>query len=302
MPKKHFKYLMIEPTNVCNLRCPVCPRGNSFYENNQGFMSFQNFKKIVRPVKDLIENVNLWGFGEPFLAPDIMRMIDYAGENNIFVTIHTNANALNKKIMDRFRKNYHVKISFSIDGLTQKTYGYYRRGGNLKRVLDNLSYLVEIKKKYNLYRTEIVWQFLINRKNEHEVPGVKEAAKKIGVDRLRLKTIGASKKYKEFIPINKKYQREKDDKIKVKKCNFIDPGIPTVLWNGDVVACCQDYFRSHVMGNALEENLLNIWNNDKYRKFRENYFKGTSEMCNKQCKMKAQSRIYVNEKNFILHS
>ena len=80
MPKKHFKYLMIEPTNVCNLRCPVCPRGNSFYENNQGFMSFQNFKKIVRPVKDLIENVNLWGFGEPFLASDIAKMINYLGK------------------------------------------------------------------------------------------------------------------------------------------------------------------------------------------------------------------------------
>ena len=298
MPKKHFKYLMIEPTNVCNLRCPVCPRGNSFYENNQGFMSFQNFKKIVRPVKDLIENVNLWGFGEPFLAPDIMRMIDYAGENNIFVTIHTNANALNKKIMDRFRKNYRARISFSIDGLTQKTYGYYRRGGNLKRVLDNLSYLVEIKKKYNLYRTEIVWQFLINNRNEREVPYVKEAAKKIGVDRLRLKTINASKKYKEFIPKNEKYQREKDDKIKVKKCNFIDPGIPTVLWNGDVVVCCQDYKKDNIMGNVFKENLSDIWDSDRYQKFRKDYKEGINDFCNTKCKFTKKSKIYLKEFNF----
>jgi len=298
MPKKHFKYLMIEPTNVCNLRCPVCPRGNSFYENNQGFMSFQNFKKIVRPVKDLIENVNLWGFGEPFLAPDIMRMIDYAGENNIFVTIHTNANALNKKIMDRFRKNYRARISFSIDGLTQKTYGYYRRGGNLKKVLDNLSYLVGIKKKYNLYRTEIVWQFLINNRNEREVPYVKEAAKKIGVDRLRLKTINASKKYKEFIPKNEKYQREKDDKIKVKKCNFIDPGIPTVLWNGDVVVCCQDYKKDNIMGNVFKENLSDIWDSDRYQKFRKDYKEGINDFCNTKCKFTKKSKIYLKEFNF----
>jgi len=298
MPKKHFKYLMIEPTNVCNLRCPVCPRGNSFYENNQGFMSFQNFKKIVRPVKDLIENVNLWGFGEPFLAPDIMRMIDYAGENNIFVTIHTNANALNKKIMDRFRKNYRARISFSIDGLTQKTYGYYRRGGNLKKVLDNLSYLVGIKKKYNLYRTEIVWQFLINNRNEREVPYVKEAAKKIGVDRLRLKTINASKKYKEFIPKNEKYQREKDDKIKAKKCGFIDPGIPTVLWNGDVVVCCQDYKKDNIMGNVFKENLSDIWDSDRYQKFRKDYKEGINDFCNTKCKFTKKSKIYLKEFNF----
>jgi len=298
MPKKHFKYLMIEPTNVCNLRCPVCPRGNSFYENNQGFMSFQNFKKIVRPVKDLIENVNLWGFGEPFLAPDIMRMIDYAGENNIFVTIHTNANALNKKIMDRFRKNYRARISFSIDGLTQKTYGYYRRGGNPKKVLDNLSYLVGIKKKYNLYRTEIVWQFLINNRNEREVPYVKEAAKKIGVDRLRLKTINASKKYKEFIPKNEKYQREKDDKIKAKKCGFIDPGIPTVLWNGDVVVCCQDYKKDNIMGNVFKENLSDIWDSDRYQKFRKDYKEGINDFCNTKCKFTKKSKIYLKEFNF----
>ncbi|PIP15126.1 hypothetical protein COX47_01380, partial [Candidatus Roizmanbacteria bacterium CG23_combo_of_CG06-09_8_20_14_all_35_49] len=260
--------------------------------------SFQNFKKIVRPVKDLIENVNLWGFGEPFLAPDIMRMIDYAGENNIFVTIHTNANALNKKIMDRFRKNYRARISFSIDGLTQKTYGYYRRGGNLKKVLDNLSYLVGIKKKYNLYRTEIVWQFLINNRNEREVPYVKEAAKKIGVDRLRLKTINASKKYKEFIPKNEKYQREKDDKIKAKKCGFIDPGIPTVLWNGDVVVCCQDYKKDNIMGNVFKENLSDIWDSDRYQKFRKDYKEGINDFCNTKCKFTKKSKIYLKEFNF----
>jgi len=303
--EKYFKYLMIEPTNVCNLQCPICPSGNSFLKNNpkveQGFMNFQHFKKIIRPVRDWVKGVNLWGFGEPFLAPDIVKMINYLGKHKIVVTVHTNGTLLNKKIANQLRDNYRRLISFSIDGLTQKTYAYYRRGGNLKKVLDNLSYLIRIKKKYNLYKTEIIWQFLINSGNEHEVPYVEEVAKKIGVDRLRLKTIGASKKNEEFIPQNKRYQRKKDNKIERKECEFINPGMPTILWNGDVVVCCQDYFKDYVMGNAIKENLLDIWDGYKYRKFRESYFKRKNEICNKQCKINSSliflKEIYFNRTN-----
>jgi len=302
MKQKYFKSLMIEPTNICNLNCPVCPTGNAYYDDQlKGKMNFQQFKKIIDLTKDFLEYINLWGFGEPFLAPSIIRMINYAGKNNIMINIHTNGNILNKKMMDNFKKNCKMNITFSIDGLTQKTYSYYRRGGNLKKAMDNLSYLIDFKKKNNLDNLKIIWQFLVMRTNEHEIGKIKQVAKKIGVDKLRLKTIGINKKdqrYDKFIPRNKNYRRIKSKVVNLKSCVFINPGMPTILWNGDVVSCCHDYDKEYYMGNVFKEDLLDIWQGEKYKKFRDDYKKHHNDICNSKCKFTRKSKVYIKEFNF----
>ena len=296
---------MIEPTNVCNLRCPVCPTGCGDFDSVvKGSMSFQQFKAIIDQVKDFLKEVRLWGYGEPFLAPEIMKMINYLGENKIFIVIHTNGGALTKKTMDQFKKNYRMWISFSIDGLTQKTYDSYRVGGSLKKVLANLSYLVHLKQKYNLNNVRIIWQFLIMKTNEYEVLQAKDFAENIGVDALILKTIGMNKKhfrYNDFMPKNKTYWRQKQKDINFKICEFIDPGQPTVSWNGDVVPCCYDYFKKYIVGNVFKEDLLNIWNNSKYRKFRQNYEKRKNNMCITSCKFTKKSKVWIKEFNFSIN-
>lgn len=302
MAEKYFKSLMIEPTNLCNLHCPICPTGNGYYDNkSKGSMSFKQFKSIIDSVKDFLEHVNLWGFGEPFLATDIMEMIDYAGSNDILINIHTNGNVLNKKMMNQFKKNYRLNITFSIDGMTQKSYSYYRKGGNLKKVLSNLSYLVNLKEKYNLSNLQIIWQFLIMRTNEHEISDIYKLAKETKIDQLRLKTIGINKKYpryNNFIPRNKEYQRQGRKYINLKECFFINPGMPTISWNGDVVPCCHDYSKKYFIGNVFKENLLDIWNSKKYKKFRDDYKKGINNFCNTKCKFAKDSKIYIKEINF----
>jgi len=302
MEEKYFKSLMIEPTNICNLHCPVCPAGSGHYDNkSKGAMGFKQFKSIIDLTKDFLKHINLWGFGEPFLAPDIMQMIDYLEKNNIFINIHTNANTLTKKMMNQFKKNYKLNITFSIDGITQKTYIHYRKGGNLKKVLSNLSYLINLKKKYNLFNLQIIWQFLIMRTNEHEISDVCKLAKIMKVDKLRLKTIGINKKhfqYNNFITKNKNYQRKRNKNINLQKCFFIDPGMPTISWNGDVMPCCHDYSKKYFMGNVFKENLLNIWDNRKYKKFRDDYKKGINNFCNTKCKFTKDSKIYIKEINF----
>jgi len=299
MANKYFKSLMIEPTNICNLHCPVCPVGAGIDKREKGFMEFHQFKKIIDENRNFLECINLWNYGEPFLAPDIMKMINYTGENNITVTVHTNGTVLNKKILDKFKKNYKLRISFSIDGLTQKTYSYYRVGGNLKNVLNNLSYLANLKKKFNLFNLLIIWQFLVMKTNEHEIDKVFEAAKRIGVDRLRLKTIGINKehsRYNDFVPKNENYRRriKKENKnIDFSGCLFINPGMPTILLNGDVVPCCYDYFGEHV----FKKNLLDIWDSQEYRKFREDYKNGQNVFCNNRCNWN-KKLIYIKEFNF----
>ena len=42
-----------------------------------------------------------------------------------------------------------------------------------------------------------------------------------------------------------------------------------ILWNGDVILCCQDWKREYVLGNVRLLDLLDLWMGEPYRKIRE---------------------------------
>jgi radical SAM protein with 4Fe4S-binding SPASM domain len=52
----------------------------------------------------------------------------------------------------------------------------------------------------------------------------------------------------------------------------------TINWKGDVLLCCQDFYGEYVMGNVNADSLQTIWNNDKFRKYREKLSKGQRRM------------------------
>ena len=52
--KKIPHEIIIEPTNVCNLKCPVCPTTYGM-ERKNGFMEFNVFKSIIDDLKNLIK-------------------------------------------------------------------------------------------------------------------------------------------------------------------------------------------------------------------------------------------------------
>jgi radical SAM protein with 4Fe4S-binding SPASM domain len=49
---------------------------------------------------------------------------------------------------------------------------------------------------------------------------------------------------------------------------FIPRCVLVITLKGNVVACYEDYFQSHVMGNIMQQDILEIWNSEKYTHFR----------------------------------
>src|SRR3989344_921553 len=43
----------------------------------------------------------------------------------------------------------------------------------------------------------------------------------------------------------------------------------SILWNGDVVACCMNYDGKYILGNVKKESLKDIWNNEKTKLLRK---------------------------------
>jgi MoaA/NifB/PqqE/SkfB family radical SAM enzyme len=63
------RILMIEPTNECNLRCPLCPTGAGTLRRPKGFMALELYRSILAELDGALERLMLYNYGEPFLHP-----------------------------------------------------------------------------------------------------------------------------------------------------------------------------------------------------------------------------------------
>lgn len=295
--------IMIEPTNFCNLRCPLCPTGNGSLKSPRGYMSLENFKKIIDEIGDTLVHIALWNFGESMLNKDIYDMVEYAKKKKIFVRISTNGLFFGapedvESNLERLLSSGLDDFIFAIDGASQETYEKYRVGGDLNKIFNYVKKAVEIKKKINS-KTFIEIQMLIMKHNEHELDKMEKLAKELGVDKLTFKTVSfqvdksgkLKQEFEVFLPNNEAYSRYKkvEDQI-IRKELFPNECERTwystvINWDGNVTVCCFDPNREYEAGNIFKDGGFKaVWNNQKYINFRKTILKNkqTIPMC-KNC-------------------
>jgi radical SAM protein with 4Fe4S-binding SPASM domain len=60
----------------------------------------------------------------------------------------------------------------------------------------------------------------------------------------------------------------------------------TIKSNGELVECVEDFNNEIILGDAKTELLTDIWNGEKYNRFRLDHFDLTSGIkCTEQCDM-----------------
>lgn len=285
---------IIEPTNICNLRCPVCETGAGILKRKKGLMSFNNFKRIIDNIP-MLNNILLYFMGEPLLNKDIYKMIKYAHDNNIIISICTNGEFLNP---DKILESGLDEINFQIGGITQKTHSIYRINGRITRTIENIKKLIDKRNKLikngDKVKIKIILGFIVMKHNEHEINDAKKMSKNLGVDEINFiaPAIRNIKQGNKFMPKDKKYWFY--DRNSFKKGVLIPKVLPNnkcyYLWNamaifcnGDIVPCCRDAQGDYIMGNIFNDSLKSIWNNKKYRSFRKMVLNNQKEI--KLCKL-----------------
>lgn len=273
--------LSIEPTNRCNLKCPECPSGTGELTRPLGFMKFDLFKKIIDEVKNKTFYIQLFFQGEPFINKEIFSMINYAKDNNVYVSVSTNGLLINEKNVVDFLNAAPDKLIFSIDGLDEQTYQNYRVGGTFKKADEALRILSDAKNRLNLKKPFIELQFIVMKQNEHQIKEVLKYGKEAGADKVVLKTmqVNSYESAKYYLPENKKYSRYilNDRKIKLKKklknhC-FGLWRTSVVTWDGRIVPCCFDKDGEYEMAKMNGSSFNAIWKNENYMRFRKKIFK-----------------------------
>jgi radical SAM protein with 4Fe4S-binding SPASM domain len=267
-----------EPTTSCNLRCPECPSGLRAFSRPTGMLKKDFFSETIDQLSKELMYLLFYFQGEPYLNPDFLDMVHYASSKNIYTATSTNGHFLNDKNAKRTVESGLDRLIISIDGTSQETYEQYRVGGNLKKVLEGAANIIKWKKELNSIKPFVIFQFLVVRHNEHQIEEVKQLAKQMGVDQVRLKTAQVydyENDPNRLIPSNGKYSRYKKDKLG--KMVFRGNNAnhcwrlwhdPVITWDGAVVPCCFDKDAQHQMGNLREQSFKELWQNKNYRNFR----------------------------------
>ncbi len=293
--------IVIEPTNICNLRCPLCPSGNGTLTRPKGYMDYDLFCRIIDDVKDTAFMVVLWNQGESYLNKDFSRMIRYASDNRLFTLVSTNGNIdLN---VDEVIASGLDSMIVSLDGATQEIYNKYRVNGNLQKVMDNVKALAAAKKRTGKKNPLIRWQFLVMKHNEHEINEITKIAREIQVDNLEFKSIQVYSRedIEKFMPSDPKYRR-----YKIKGNDFsLKVGIPNrcrriwtnavINWNGDAAICCFDKDITFPIGNVRQTSINKIWKGKEIRKIRNRILKNRSSIaicrnCGESVKLRVKEK------------
>jgi radical SAM protein with 4Fe4S-binding SPASM domain len=284
-----YKKLKIEPTNICNLKCPLCPTNNAMTRKKEN-MSFETFKKIIDNFEDQeIKKINLWNFGEPLMNPSLFKMIDYAKKRDIQIIVSTNSTFLDKKIRKNILSSKLDAIIVCLDGFDKESHEKYRVNSNFEEIVTNIGLLVNERNKFNS-QLKIRLQVLLTKENEKNIEKIKNIVKELGVDELSLKDVSLgtftsdkNNLAKEWIPDKKDASRYKDSYLNIKrdeKCGWGNAN-GTILSNGDVTICCYDYNGDYKFTNVLRDNLKLFLQSDKMKEIREKISNREFDLCKK---------------------
>lgn len=276
--------VLIEPTNFCNLACPLCPTGAGTLERPKGAMSFENFCRIIDEIREYTTYLVVGGYGEPFLNKDLIRMLRYAVQAGLYVHLHSNTILINtpEKVEGLVGSGLHC-LTASIDGASQEVYEIYRVRGKLNEALDALRNVVAEKNKQQSSRPEIRWQVVVTKQNEHELEDIRRLAAEIGVDHFHAKTANMSltrphgtadiskQLLRRFFPKTgafRRYAVENGSSFR-NGCSWLYKST-VIFWNGDLTACCFDASGQNAMGNVFESGSLGaVWNGPAYQSLRQ---------------------------------
>ena len=272
--------LIIDPVNTCVLKCPLCPTGKGDNTRVKSSMKFEDFKKIIDEVGEYVYEIDLYNWGESLLNSDIWKMITYCKDKKIVVKISSNMNYWREDFAEQIVKSGLDTLIVSCDGTDQESYEKYRVGGSFEKVMHHVSLVADAKKKLGAKHPELVWQFIVMRQNEHQVPIAEKEYRQYGFDVLRLVPVRTDtgleifqsdeKKIegsKQWLPVNEKYSRfdykKKTKKYKPKSCIY-PWSITTINPNGSVSPCCACYPEKPDFGNVFDKGFKAVWNNENY--------------------------------------
>ena len=279
--------ISFEPTTACNLRCPECPSGLRSFTRETGNLREDFFRATIDDLATELIYLIFYFQGEPYINPRFLDMVKYASGKGLYTITSTNGHFLNDENAKKTIESGLDRLIISVDGTTQETYQNYRREGKLDTVLQGAKNIVKWKKAMNSATPHVIFQFLVVKPNEHQIPDIYRLAREIGIDEVKLKTaqVYDYEHGNDLIPDNDRYSRYRKNhngtySIKNELLNHCWKlwHACVITWDGLVVPCCFDKDALHRLGDLRATSFKDIWRGVAYRQFRTRILAGRDKI------------------------
>jgi radical SAM protein with 4Fe4S-binding SPASM domain len=265
---------IFEMSSSCNLKCPLCNTGglrNEFRHVERGAMKFSTFKAALDKLLPEIEHLTLYNWGEPFLNQDLFRCIEYATRREVTTQLSTNMMLLGIERAQKVIASGLTLMIVSCDGLTQETYGRYRAGASLEKLIAHVDELIALKRSLRSPLPRIRMQFIVFKHNEHEMDEFNRFWLTRGADdvdfiRMSFMSIPGEEiaRKQGWIPDDPDYQPFHPYGT-LKRCGYLYHHV-TINYNGDWYTCCFPSGETdYRIGNLVTDDFWEVWNGEYYR-------------------------------------
>lgn len=269
------KNVVIETIFGCNASCTMCPIDMPT-DRKKGIMSNDLFERIIdglAPYHEMIEQLDVFGVGEPLLVKDIAEKVEY-GKDKGFVNVGfaTNADLLSEEIAEKVFKAGLDTMMISIDGTTKEVHESIRRNVNFERIVHNVQMALAIRNRRD-YKTKFVMRFIRQAINRHQWEDFKRfwtplISKEKGdlVIGYDIHTWGGE------IDVEEKPQY---DPVPIDiPCHHVFDRL-IILSDGTIPVCCADMHQANIpIGNCSNGLPIEIYNNSVIWKIRETHLNG----------------------------
>lgn len=250
--------LNIGLTNRCNCKCTFCPISETKIPRVD--MPLETALRIISEVK-VDHHVSLALFGESTLYKDLGEVIKAVKRKGVESILYTNGIRVSGEVMADIINCGLDKIVFSLDATSREEYLKTKGVDAYDKVCSNIRTLMKIKRKNPF----VIVQYA-GLDYEQDAPGIPADMVKRG----RFISWGGEVAWQG--KIGRKIRESKP-------CTHIFKFL-NVASNGDVVMCCIDYNHSIVLGNIYKENIMNIWNSERFNELRKQQIEGEfSDLC-----------------------
>jgi pyruvate-formate lyase-activating enzyme len=251
---RYPKTVILETTNLCNLRCRMCHIwGEGVSEKRQtGFIQESTWRSAIDELASWGEDISvaLHGAGEVLLHKDFLKILDYAAsKRNLSAGFLSNGSLLTDGISEAILDTDIAWIGFSVDGAEEVKYKNYR-GADLKKVEAAIEHFLTLRKGD---RPRVFLNMVALPDLDTDLFLKKWIDK---VDEVKISTyrpVG----HRDFLA----------GKVERLPCYLLDEML-VVAWNGDVVLCCEDIWAEVPIGRFPEKSLLQLWQSPRFDEIR----------------------------------
>ncbi len=258
--------ILVETISNCNLNCIMCPQDSLTRE--QGRMPFPLWKKIIDEVTKKSPETRIWPalMGEPLLlGKDLFKFVRYASQQKIRLHLNTNLRAFKREMAADILSCGLSEILIGIDGASKESYEAIRKKGNYKKLVTDIMFLLNERKKIGESTPIITLQFIEMQENLNEKEKFISFWKQHG-NGIRLKIKPRTGWANSVDTWYGRRTRKPGDRM---PCTWLLRQM-TVMWNGDVPHCDGDWNGEFITGNVNDSSLESIWTGS-LKKFREKH-------------------------------